>query len=197
MLAAAAVVGVLLIVGASGGGRTRHPVVARAASSAGSPLAAGAPAAFKYLAVQKSNRCSLTSAELRRYAASQRLQGSCCFPMNLSTYEWQVQALRSYASIAEIPRDPYDVPVSLAQTLLRHDASIHLTPAQESTYTRAMAMSRLKGPCCCRCWRWTAFRGLSKFLIADRRWPAARLAVLIDDLEGCGGPDSPPTASAS
>ncbi len=197
VLAAVGVVGVVLVSGASGGGHASKPLAGTVASSTAGPApAAGTPAALSYLAVQHSNRCGLTSAELQRYAPSRRLQGSCCFPMDLSTYEWQVQALSSFASIEQIPRDPYDVPVSLAQRLLGYDASIRLSPAHQSTYAHAMAMSRLRGPCCCRCWRWSAFRGLSKFLITGRHWAARRLAVLIDDLEGCGGKDSAPTANA-
>jgi hypothetical protein len=48
-------------------------------------------------------------------------------------------------------------------------------------------MSREKGPCCCRCWRWTAFEALSKYLVATRGWRPPRLARLIEALDGCGG----------
>ncbi len=116
------------------------------------------------------------------------MQGSCCFPMNLGAYKSQVRGLRAYAAVSEIPRDPYDVPVSLAKTLLAYDRAISLSPAQTQIYSRAMHMSRLKGPCCCRCWRWYAFRGLSKHLIADLRWRPAPIATMVDLLEGCGGP---------
>jgi len=51
-----------------------------------------------------------------------------------------------------------------------------------------MRMSPEHGPCCCQCWRWNAFRGLSKYLIHERQWPAARLGRLIGALDGCGGP---------
>ncbi len=44
-----------------------------------------------------------------------------------------------------------------------------------------------KGPCCCHCWRWTAFQGLSSYLIAYRHWQAPPLAALIGNLDGCGG----------
>ena len=79
--------------------------------------------------------------------------------MDMSTYEWQVKALRRYATIPQIPRDPYDVPVAFARRLLHYDKSIHLSASQQATYDRAMGMSREKGPCCCHCWRWTAFQG--------------------------------------
>ena len=75
--------------------------------------------------------------------------------------------------------------------MLSWGQSISLTPAQAATYKRAMGMTHERGPCCCACWRWHAFAGLSKELIADRRWSAAQVARLIDALDGCGGaPDN-------
>ena len=115
-----------------------------------------------------------------------RLQGSCCFPMDLAAYRSQVRGLRADRAIPQIPPDPYDVPVSLAKRLLAYDRGTHLTRAQARTYWQAMRSSRLKGPCCC-CWRWYTFRGLSRYLIAERGWRAPAIAKLVDLLEGCGG----------
>jgi len=158
----------------------------------GSPaaLASAAPgshARFTYLAAQRSNVCGLQAAAIMRHHG-EALQGSCCSPMDEHAYREQVRALRALPRVRAIPRDPYDVPVWLARRLLRLDARVSLTAEQRSSYRRAMRMSDQKGPCCCPCWRWNAFRGLSKLLIARRRWPAARVAELIDALEGCGGP---------
>jgi hypothetical protein len=116
--------------------------------------------------------------------------------MDMSTYEWQVKALHRDAAIPQIPRDPYDVSVAFARRLLLYDKSIHLSAPQQATYDRAMGMSREKGPCCCHCWRWTAFRGMSKYLISRAHWTAPRVALVIDDVEGCGGKDQPPALSA-
>ncbi len=151
------------------------------------PASAGMDARFAFLARQTSNRCALQPQTLMKMSALRRLQGSCCDPMALSAYRWQVQALHTYRSIWQIPSDPYDVPVALAQRLLTYDRSVRLSSAQAGAYTAAMEMSRLKGPCCCRCWRWYAFRGLSKYLLTDRAWPPARLAALTSQIEGCGG----------
>lgn len=181
--------GVLLVAMLSGQARTGTP--GSAPPSASDPvLAAGSPAAFRYLAGQTSNRCGLAPAELESYPQAQPLQGSCCEPMDLSTYEWQVKALRHYAFSAQIPTDPYDVPVSLARQLLHYDNAIHLVARQRATYDRAMHMSREHGPCCCHCWRWNAFEGMSKFLITHG-WTAPRVALIIDDVEGCGGRGEP------
>ena len=131
---------------------------------------------FAFLARQTSNRCDLQPAALLAMPGGLRLQGSCCNAMNLTAYRTQLRALRSYGDIRQIPSDPYDVSAALAQRLLNYDASIRLSDAQARTYAEAMRMSPLKGPCCCRCWRWYAFRGLSKYLIAKRRWPATQIA---------------------
>ena len=176
-----------------GGSRTSATAPNGGQPAARSPvLVAGTAAAFRRLATQRSNRCSLKPGELESYPPTQRLQGSCCEAMDHSTYEWQVKALRRYAFLAPIPRDPYDVPVSLARQLLHYDSSIHLTRAQGRTYDHAMQMSREHGPCCCRCWRWNAFRGMSTYLIAHAHWTAPKVALIIDDVEGCGGKDEPP-----
>jgi len=194
VIACVAVAGVgFLLTGVRSGGHFKTKSAGSAPPTASDPvLAVGTPAAFSYLATQTSNRCGLTPTELESYPLAQHLQGSCCDRMDPSTYAWQVKALRRYAFIAQIPRDPYDVPVSLARQLLHYDNTIHLSARQQATYDRAMRMSHQHGPCCCHCWRWTAFRGMSKYLIARDGWTASRVALIIDDVEGCGGKDEPP-----
>ncbi|MHB8243177.1 MAG: hypothetical protein ACYDHN_14455 [Solirubrobacteraceae bacterium] len=198
LIACGAAVGVgLVLILALSGGHPKATTTGKVRPAAGSlVLAAGTPAAFGYLTAQRSNRCGLKPAELATSPPAQHLQGSCCDPMDLSTYEWQVKALHHYASIQQIPTDPYDVPVSLARRLLRYDHAIHLSTRQQATYDRAMHMSREKGPCCCHCWRWTAFRGMSKYLIVRASWSAPQVALLIDDVEGCGGKGEPPSIPA-
>lgn len=147
----------------------------------------GTTARFMLLAHRDSNRCSLRPGELMSYRPGQRLQGSCCFAMNLAHYRHQVASLRRYAGIAQIPADPYDIPSGLAQRLIGYQQTIRLTPAQDGIYQAAMRLAPEHGPCCCHCWRWTAFQGLSDYLIAQRHWHARQLATLIGDLDGCGG----------
>ena len=48
-------------------------------------------------------------------ADTARIQGSCCGPMDFHKYQEQVEGLKKYADIPQIPADPYDVPVSLAK----------------------------------------------------------------------------------
>lgn len=116
-----------------------------------------------------------------------RIQGSCCSPMDLHRYQEQVAGLKQYADIHQIPSDPYDVPVSLAKQLFEYQKSIQLTPDQQAVYDQAMQLSEEGGPCCCRCWRWTAFEGQAKYLISELNWSAQQVAELWDLEDGCGG----------
>ncbi len=186
----AGVIGGVALALSGGGGAAQGPKMSSppGVSTVAAPSSDGSTAKFAFLAHQTSNSCGLQPSAIAGISTRMRMQGSCCFPMNLGAYRSQVQGLRAYVAVSEIPRDPYDVPVSLVKTLLAYDRAISLSPAQTQIYSRAMHMSRLKGPCCCRCWRWYAFRGLSKHLIADLRWRPAPIATMVDLLEGCGGP---------
>jgi hypothetical protein len=148
--------------------------------------AAGLNARFDYLAHRHSSRCGTPPSYVRGLSDSARLQGACCFPMNRAAYRSQVSDLRLRAP-SEAPSDPYDVSAALAKRLLAYERTIALTPTEQPIYRRAMSMTSEHGPCCCPCWRWHAFAGLSKELIARRRWTAPRLARLISLLDGCGG----------
>lgn len=91
----------------------------------------------------------------------------------------------------QIPADPYDIPAAPAQQLIGYRPALHLTAAQQRIYDTAMRLTPEKGPCCCRCWRWTAFQGFARYFISDRGWQVPGLAALISDLDGCGGSDLP------
>jgi len=117
-----------------------------------------------------------------------RLQGACCFRLNYGSYVKQGRELgRRYPMIDVIPKDPYDVPVTLAKRLISYQ-SIRLTPAQRRTYQRAKPLSETKGPCCCRCWRWTAFGGQAKYLITHLHYSPREIGQVWSLEEGCGGP---------
>lgn len=115
-----------------------------------------------------------------------RLKGACCFPMKYGAYTKQLHALKRYAGVDVIPRDPYDVPVTLAKRLIAYQ-SIVLTPQQKRTYQLAIPLSKTRGPCCCPCWRWTAFGGQAKYLIARRNYTTKQIAEVWGLEEGCGG----------
>lgn len=120
-------------------------------------------------------------------ADGDRLQGSCCSPMDFHRYVEQVEGLKRYAAIPQIPPDPYDIPVTLAKELLGYQKTIRLTPGQQATYDEAVKMSHEKGPCCCKCWRWYAFEGQAKYLIARLGYTAKQVAEVWDLEDGCGG----------
>jgi hypothetical protein len=190
-LAALGLAGVVKLA-TEGGTETPHRPAAARSTQQASSAAPGSRARFAYLAGQRSNRCNLQAAEILAAPPGGRLQGSCCQPMDMANYRSQVGALAPYRQVAEIPRDPYDIPVAVAKRLLRFRDTVKLTASQQATYRRAIALSREKGPCCCRCWRWEAFRGLSYRLIAVRGFSAPQLATLIEALDGCGGASPPP-----
>ncbi len=157
----------------------------------------GSAAAFAYLSAQRSNYCSLSPEKVMGYPDEARLQGACCSAMDTAKYEWQVNGLRLFARIREIPQDPYDISVGQAQELLGYDGALTLSAEQQKTYDAAIAMTDDKAPCCCRCWRWYMTRGLAKFLIISHSMGVDDVASIVDLVNGCGGPmDEAPTAGA-
>lgn len=167
----------------------RTPAVSLAETSTTDvALTAGSVEKFDYLSQQRSSSCSLQPETVLTYADEMRLQGSCCSPMDLGSYQAQVAGLEAYSDIAQIPNDPYDVPASLAKELLEYQRDIQLTAPQQAVYDQAMSLSDEGGPCCCRCWRWYAFEGLAKYLITQRSWNAQQIADLWGLVDGCGGP---------
>lgn len=107
--------------------------------------------------------------------------------MDLHRYREQLDGLHRYREVPEIPRNPYDIPVSLAKRLFAYQQTITLTPAEQAIYDRAFKLSGDHGPCCCRCWRWTAFEGQAKFLISRRDFTAKQIAEIWLLEDGCGG----------
>ena len=148
--------------------------------------ASAEPVSFSYLTKQHSNNCTLLAAELVAFPSRMRLQGACCQKMDPEPTQaagWSSPVQRH----PQIPANPYDVSALLARQLIRYHATIHLTSAEYAIYHRGMQLSPEHGPCCCHCWRWSAFQGLSDYLIADRGWTAKPLGHLIGLLDGCGG----------
>jgi len=107
--------------------------------------------------------------------------------MSFQRYLRQLHGLRAYAHIPEIPADPYDVSVSLARRLSTYDKNATLTPSEQTTYDSAVKVSHEHGPCCCHCWRWSAFEGQAKSLITRRQFAANRIAQIWNLEDGCGG----------
>ena len=157
------------------------------------PLASGTlEQRFDLLSRLHTNTCGLAAGSLSAIAEHGRLQGSCCSAMVYSEYVRQIRGLKSYVAVPEIPSDPYDIAVGLAARLVGYDRAITLTPSQQSVYDRAVKLSHEHGPCCCRCWRWSAFGGQAKELISRRRYDAKQIAQIWDLEDGCGGGSAGP-----
>src|SRR2546422_1969664 len=145
------------------------------------------PARFAVLSRARSNQCGLQASAIDSVAKNGYLRGACCGPMDLHRYQEQVAGLKKQGSEPEIPRDPYDIPVSLAKRLISYQQTIELNSGQQAVYDSAARLSDEHGPCCCRCWRWTAFEGQAKYLITRRRFTAEQVANVWGLEDGCGG----------
>ncbi len=166
-----------------------HHVVTRPGVESGlAPLASGnLRQRFAVLSSQHSSQCGLATGNFHALAKHGRLQGACCAAMTYDKYVRQINGLKAYAAVPDVPPDPYDVSVGLATRLVGYDRSITLTPEQQAVYDQAKKLSHEHGPCCCKCWRWTTLGGMAKELIAHRRYTAVQISTLWDLEDGCGG----------
>lgn len=115
-----------------------------------------------------------------------RLQGSCCSPMDMHRYVEQVAELKKYKDIGEVPPDPYDIDAGLAKKLKAY-YDVALTPEEQRAYDYAMANAHEKGPCCCKCWRWYVYGGLGKLLIQKYHFTGEQITEVWNLSDGCGG----------
>lgn len=151
--------------------------------------ATGSKEAFDYLSENTNSFCGMTPQTVDSYSDNQNIQGACCGEMDFHRYQEQAEGLKKYSDISQIPEDPYNIPVSLAKELFGYQKSIVLTEKQQKIYDKAMAISAEGGPCCCRCWRFTAFEGQAKYLITKHNFKAEQIAYVWDLEDGCGGAD--------
>jgi len=125
---------------------------------------------FDYLAKNGNSTCSGAFRDsIPSMPDNARLQGSCCSPMSMHRYSEQLEGIKKYANIPEIPQDPYDIEAGLAKKLLAFYEE-PLTPDEQKAYDYAMQNSDEKGPCCCKCWRWYVYGGLGKYLIKNYKF---------------------------
>lgn len=118
---------------------------------------------------------------------AERIQGSCCSPMDPHRYKEQIEGLKKFKDIPEIPADPYDIDASLAKELMPY-YEMKLSEEGQSAYDYAMKNSMGKGPCCCMCWGWYVYGGLAKKLIIERGFTGEQITELWDLSDMCGGP---------
>lgn len=142
---------------------------------------------FEFLSQNTNVDCSAKfEASIATIAPDARLQGSCCAPMDEARYRQQLNGLRSYAEIAEVPPDPYDISAPLAHKLMGY-YDLVLSKEEQAAYDYAMEYSDMQGPCCCKCWRWKVYGGLGKYLIRTRHYTGQQLVDLWNVGQGCGG----------
>ncbi|MDP3685204.1 MAG: hypothetical protein Q8R32_00040 [bacterium] len=152
-----------------------------------SPVNAALAAQLDSLSKNGNSSCSASFTDsIASMPDTERLRGSCCSPMGIHRYSEQVEGLKKYAHIPEIPPDPYNVDAGLAKKLLAmYDTQ--LTPEQQQAYDYAMANSHEKGPCCCKCWRWYVYGGLGKLLIQQYGFTGEQVTEVWNFSDGCGG----------
>lgn len=144
-------------------------------------------AKFDMLSKQSNSACSITFAQsIDSMADSDQLRGSCCSPMDLHRYSEQIEGLKQFKDIPEIPSDPYDINAGLAKKLKAY-YDVALTPEQQQAYDYAMANANEKGPCCCECWRWYVYGGLGKLLIQKYNFTGEQVTEVWNLSDGCGG----------
>jgi hypothetical protein len=145
-------------------------------------------AKFDYLSKNGNSSCSGAFRDsISSMPDNARLQGSCCSPMSMHRYSEQVEGLKKYQNVAEIPPDPYDIEAKLAKKLMADYDSIQLTADEQKTYDYAMQNSDEKGPCCCKCWRWNVYGGLGKYLIKNYKFTGQQVTEVWNLSDGCGG----------
>lgn len=171
------------------------PVDAAPATTMGAMMNSSKPmsemslrARFDYLSRQHSNTCGLQPSTFASMAAGTRFQGACCGPMDAKLYPQYVKQIRALASYDHtvVPSDPYNMSIELARRLVAYNDTILLTHAQQQIYDQAFKFAPDHAPCCCHCWRWTAFEGQAKFLIARRQYTARQIGTLWGLDDGCG-----------
>lgn len=144
-------------------------------------------AKFDYLSKNGNSSCSTSFRNsISSMSEDARLQGSCCSPMSMHRYSEQVEGLKKYSNIPEIPADPYDIEAGLAKKLMGF-YDMGLTPEEQRHYDYAMQNSNEKGPCCCKCWRWYVYGGLGKLLIKNYNFTGEQVTEIWNLSDGCGG----------
>src|SRR3989344_7362355 len=142
---------------------------------------------FDMLSKNGNSSCSASFADsIDTMPDSDKLQGSCCSPMDPHRYEEQVTGLKKFRDIPEIPPDPYDIDAALAKQLKAY-YDVKLTASEQQAYEYAMTNSHEKGPCCCKCWRWFVYGGLGKLLIQQYGFTGEQIETVWNLSDGCGG----------
>src|SRR3989344_4484447 len=78
-------------------------------------------AEFDRLSSAGNSTCSAVFADsIMTMQSGAQIQGSCCSPMSFHRYDEQIEGLKKYKEILEIPPDPYSVNVGLAKEMIAY-----------------------------------------------------------------------------
>ncbi len=153
-----------------------------------SPVDKALAAQFNLLSKNGNTNCSQNfTNSIRSMADDAYLRGSCCSPMKWDKYKEQIEGLKEYKNIPQIPNDPYNIPVKLVKELLQYNKIIIPTKEEQKILDDGAMGSEEKGFCCCKCWRWDVHEGLSKFLVRNYHFNAKQISKILDLQDGCGG----------
>ena len=113
--------------------------------------------------------------------------GQCCGVVNnIEKYHRQIEGLKKFSNIADVPSNPYDIPVVQVKKMLAYDRDTILTSEENVTLTMAAKMSDEGGPCCCKCWHWYFNEGVAKEMIAEYHFTANQIADFYNLSDICG-----------
>ncbi|MHB8546234.1 MAG: hypothetical protein ACYDAJ_05660 [Nitrosotalea sp.] len=113
--------------------------------------------------------------------------GQCCGAVtDTKKYNAQIEGLRQFAYIPDVPSNPYDIPVVQVKKMLAYDTSMILTSEENATLTKAAKMSDEGGPCCCKCWHWYFNEGVAKEMITEYHFTSKQVADFYNLSDTCG-----------
>lgn len=113
--------------------------------------------------------------------------GQCCGVVNdTKKYHEQIEGLKKFSYISDVPTDPYDIPMVQVKKMLAYDANTILTSEENSTLTVAAKMSDEGGPCCCKCWHWYFNEGVAKEMITEYNFTSKQVSNFYDLSDTCG-----------
>ena len=113
--------------------------------------------------------------------------GQCCGVVtDTKKYHEQIEGLKEFSYISDVPSDPYDIPIVQVKKMLTYDANTILTSEENSTLTAASKMSDEGGPCCCKCWHWYFNEGVAKEMITEYNFTSKQVADFYNLSDTCG-----------
>jgi hypothetical protein len=112
--------------------------------------------------------------------------GQCCGVLtNMTEYNEQIEGLKKFSYIPDVPPNPYNISIQHVQKILAYDKYTPLTSEQQTVLEQAAEMAA-EGPCCCKCWHWYFNEGVAKELIIKYSFKAEQVAEFYDLSDTCG-----------